>query len=314
MSEHPAKQGGIMARTAFAYREECLLHDTGQGHPESSARLRAILEAFAHAKLDLPRVEVSPAAMDDLLRVHTKEHVRDIRETCAANAPYPDPDTTMVEASWNAALLTAGGAIACCRAVLDGQCDNAFSAMRPPGHHAESDRAMGFCLFNNVAIAARWMQEERGVGRVAILDWDVHHGNGTQHTFYNDDSVYYASMHQHPLYPGTGFPNERGKNNTNLNVQMEWGFGPNEWLDALENKILPEFESFEPEFLLISCGFDAHRMDPLASQRLETETYAEMTRMVKNLADGKIVSLLEGGYHLEALGDSAVAHFKALQE
>ncbi len=302
-----------MPKTMLAYREEGLLHDTGRGHPECPARLKAVMDAFASAKLDPPRVAVEPATIDDLLRVHTQEHIETIRETCAENLPYPDQDTTMMEKSWDAALLAAGGAIACCKAVLDGNCDSAFSAMRPPGHHAESDRAMGFCLFNNVAVAARWMQEVRGVGRVAILDWDVHHGNGTQHTFYNDDSVYYASMHQHPLYPGTGYPNERGKNNTNLNVQMEWGYGPMEWLDALENKILPEFASFEPEFLLISCGFDAHQMDPLASQRLETETYAEMTRMVKGIAGGKIVSLLEGGYNLDALGESAVAHFQALQ-
>ncbi|GMV91783.1 MAG: acetoin utilization protein [Candidatus Hydrogenedentota bacterium] len=303
-----------MPKTMLAYREEGLLHDTGPGHPECPARLNAIMEAFAQSKLDPPRVPVAPATVDDLLRVHTQEYIDTIRETCAKNLPYPDQDTTMMEASWDASLLAAGGAIACCKAVLDGNCDNAFSAMRPPGHHAESDRAMGFCLFNNVAVAARWMQEVRGVGRVAILDWDVHHGNGTQHTFYNDVSVYYASIHQHPLYPGTGYPNERGKNNTNLNVQMEWGNGPKEWLDALANKILPEFESFEPEFLLISCGFDAHQMDPLASQRLETETYAEMTRMVKGIAGGKVVSLLEGGYNLDALGESTVAHFLALRE
>ncbi|MCL4691277.1 MAG: histone deacetylase [Candidatus Hydrogenedentes bacterium] len=298
----------------LAYREEGLLHDTGPGHPECPARLNAIMEAFAQSKLDPPRVPVAPATVADLLRVHTQAHIDTIRETCAENLPYPDQDTTMMEASWDASLLAAGGAIACCKAVLDGKCKNAFSAMRPPGHHAESDRAMGFCLFNNIAVAARWMQEVRGVGRVAILDWDVHHGNGTQHTFYNDDSVYYASIHQHPLYPGTGYPNERGKNNTNLNVQMEWGNGPKEWLDALANKILPEFASFEPEFLLISCGFDAHQMDPLASQRLETETYAEMTRMAKGVAGGKVVSLLEGGYNLDSLGESTVAHFLALHE
>ena len=303
-----------MARTRFAFREEGLLHDTGRGHPECPARLRAIIDAFSAASLDPPRIEVMPATRDDLLRVHTSSHVTTIEETCSADGTYPDADTPMVKASWEAALLAAGGAIASCQAVLDGSCDNAFSAMRPPGHHAEAGRAMGFCLFNNVAIAARWLQRERDAGKVAILDWDVHHGNGTQHTFYDDDSVYYASMHQHPLYPGTGFPQERGKNHTNLNVQMEWGNGPKEWLDALDHKILPEFERFKPDFLLISCGFDAHRMDPLASQRLETETYAEMTRRVKGLAGGRVVSVLEGGYHLGALGDSAVAHFKALQE
>lgn len=290
------------------------MHDTGRGHPESAARLEAVRAAFVAAKVEYVALDVSPAAREDLLRVHTADHIATIEQTCAHGLDYPDADTIMVKASWNAALLAAGGAIAACKAVLDGEVDNAFSAMRPPGHHAESDRAMGFCLFNNVAVAARWLREVRGVKRVAILDWDVHHGNGTQHTFYNDDTIYYASMHQHPLYPGTGFPSERGKNNTNLNVQMQWGYGPEEWLDALDNKILPEFDRFKPDFLLISCGFDAHKMDPLASQRLETKTYAEMTRRVKRVANGRIVSLLEGGYHLGALGDSAVAHFAALQE
>ncbi|MCC6699203.1 MAG: histone deacetylase [Candidatus Hydrogenedentes bacterium] len=302
-----------MARTAFAYREEGLRHDTGPSHPECAARLVAIRDAFTAAKLDPPRVAVEPATREDLLRIHSREHVETVEETCASGGSYPDADTVMGKGSWEAALLAAGGAIACCKAVLDGACDNAFSAMRPPGHHAEEDRAMGFCLFNNVAIGARWMQRVREVGKIAILDWDVHHGNGTQHTFYDDDSIYYASMHQHPLYPGTGFPSERGKNNTNLNIQMSWGYGPKEWLAALDEQILPEFERFKPEFLLISCGFDAHRLDPLASQRLETETFAEMTARVKGLAGGRIVSLLEGGYHLEALSQSAVAHFNALR-
>jgi acetoin utilization deacetylase AcuC-like enzyme len=303
-----------MAKTGFLFREEGFLHDTGYGHPECPARLEAIRNAFDEANINPPEIEVKPAAREDLLRVHSEEHIATIERTCAANAEYPDVDTVMVKESWNAALLAAGAAISACEAVLDGNFDNAFSALRPPGHHAEHDRAMGFCLFNNAAVAARWLRDVRGIKRVAILDWDVHHGNGTQHTFYDDDTVYYASMHQHPLYPGTGYPHERGKNNTNLNVQMQWGYGPNEWLAALDNVIIPEFERFKPDFLLISCGFDAHRLDPLAAQRLETDTYAQMTRRVKNLADGKIVSLLEGGYHLRALGQSAVAHFNALRE
>ncbi|HRI89048.1 MAG TPA: histone deacetylase [Candidatus Hydrogenedentes bacterium] len=301
-------------RTGYCFRDEGLLHDTGRGHPECPARLEAIRDAFATANLSFVRLDVEPASRSDLLRVHTAEYVDQIERICAEQLEYPDADTVMVRESWNAALLAAGAAIASCKAVLDGKVDNAFSGMRPPGHHAEADRAMGFCLFNNVAIAARWLRDVKGLARVAILDWDVHHGNGTQHSFYNDDTVYYVSLHQHPLYPGTGFPNERGKNNTNLNIQMEWGNGPKEWLEALDKQVLPEFERFNPDFLLISCGFDAHKMDPLASQRLETETYAEMTRRVKGISKGRIVSLLEGGYHLGALGESAVAHFRALQE
>ncbi len=303
-----------MSATAFAFSTLGLKHTTPPGHPERPERIDAIADAFHAARLDPPRVDCKPATRDDLLRVHTADHVDMIERTCAEELPYPDPDTSMVKASWDAALIGAGGAIASCKAVLDGEYQRAFSAMRPPGHHAEADRAMGFCLFNNVAIAARWMQAEGGVKKVAILDWDVHHGNGTQHTFYNDDSVYYASLHQHPHYPGTGFPNERGVNNTNLNIQMAAGTEAEVWLDAIANQVLPEFERFDPDFLLISCGFDAHRLDPLSAQRLETETYAEMTRLVLPCANGRIVSVLEGGYDLEALGASSVAHFRALSD
>jgi len=301
-----------MTTTAFAFSTLGLKHTTPSGHPERPERIDAIADAFHTAGLDPPRINCTPATREDLLRVHTSDHIDTIEKTCAEELAYPDPDTSMVKGSWDAALIGAGGAVDSCKAVIAGEHRRAFSAMRPPGHHAENDRAMGFCLFNNVAIAARWMQAEAGIKKVAILDWDVHHGNGTQHTFYDDDSVYYASIHQHPHYPGTGFPHERGLNNTNLNIQMEAGAESDPWLDAITNKILPEFERFDPDFLLISCGFDAHKLDPLSAQNLETETYAEMTRLVLPCANGRIVSLLEGGYSLEALGESSVAHFHAL--
>ncbi len=303
-----------MSTTAFAFSTLGLQHTTPPGHPECPDRIDAIANAFHTAGLDPPRINCEPATRADLLRVHTAEHVDTIQKTCAESLTYPDPDTSMVKGSWDAALIAAGGAIESCKAVLNGEYRRAFSAMRPPGHHAEADHAMGFCLFNNVAIAARWMQAEAGVKKVAILDWDVHHGNGTQHTFYDDDTVYYASLHQHPHFPGTGFPRERGLNNTNLNIQMAAGTGADVWLDAIANQILPEFDRFDPDFLLISCGFDAHRLDPLGAQLLETETFAEMTRRVLPCANGHIVSLLEGGYHLDALGESSVAHFRALDE
>jgi len=303
-----------MSAAAFAFSTIGLDHTTPPGHPERPERISAIADAFHGAGLEPPRIECTPADRGDLLRVHTPDHIDTIRKTCAEELPYPDPDTSMVKASWDAALIAAGGAIDSCWAVLSGKHSRVFSAMRPPGHHAEGDRAMGFCLFNNVAVAARWMQAEAGVKKVAILDWDVHHGNGTQHTFYDDDSVYYASLHQHPHFPGTGFPQERGLNKTNLNIQMAAGTGPDVWLDAITSQVLPEFERFDPDFLLISCGFDAHRLDPLSAQLLETETYAEMTRLVLPCANGRIVSLLEGGYSLEALGESSVAHFRALSE
>lgn len=303
-----------MATVALVHHEQSLQHDTGFGHPESANRIRAILQVFETAKLNPPVLDIEPARREDLLRVHSAAHVDTLERVCLNGATYPDPDTVMGRGSWQAALLAAGGAISACQAVLAESCDRAFWVMRPPGHHAERDWAMGFCLFNNVAVAARWLREEAGLRRVAILDWDVHHGNGTQQAFYEEDSVYYASIHQHPHYPGTGFPEERGKNNTNLNIQMPPGVAPEEWLNVIDNFVLPEFERFDPDFLLISAGFDAHRKDPLGHQLLEVEHYREMTRKMLPVAGGRIVSLLEGGYNLEALGLSALAHFLALHE
>jgi acetoin utilization deacetylase AcuC-like enzyme len=305
--------GEATATTALLFNEEGLLHLTGPGHPERPARLEVIRGALVVADLWPPNLAIRPAARDDLLRVHTAEHIDTIEDTCAGHGFYPDPDTTMSKGSWAAALTAAGAGITACEAVLEGRFRNAFCAVRPPGHHAEGTHAMGFCLFNNVAIAARWLRAVRGLDRVAILDWDVHHGNGTQHTFYDDASVYYASIHQWPHYPGTGLPEERGAENTNLNLTMAPGSGAEAWLEAINRQVLPEFARFRPDFLLISCGFDAHRRDPLGGQYLETETFAEMTRRVREVAGGRLVSLLEGGYDLHALGESVVAHVRALQ-
>ena len=303
-----------MAKTGYIYREECLKHTAGPHHPERPERLQAVHDALMRADLPLAEIRCKPASREALLRVHSEEHVATIERTCREELPYPDPDTSMVAESWNAALLAAGGCIAACEAVLDKRVDNAFCAVRPPGHHAERDRAMGFCLFNNIAIAARWLQAKRDVQRIAIVDWDVHHGNGTQQAFYDDPSVYYISIHQHPLYPGTGYEHERGAEDTNLNVPMLTGSGPVEWLDAIERQVLPELERFGPEVLLMSAGFDAHRLDPLAQQRLESATFGEITRQLLSLEIPAVVSVLEGGYNLEALGESAVAHVKALQD
>jgi len=301
-----------MARTGFVFSEKMLLHDTGEDHPDCPERLSAILGALENAGIDLPRIAITPATEQDLLRIHCPEHLERVRLTCAANGHYPDPDTPMSPGSWEAALFAAGGAMSACRAVLEGAFDNAFCAVRPPGHHAEFDRAMGFCLFNNAAIAARWLRDDAGLERVAIVDWDVHHGNGTQQAFLNDPSVYFVSLHQHPHYPGTGWPSERGAANTNLNVQMRAGFGPQEWQAAFDTIVMPELRRFDPQFLLISAGFDAHRLDPLGSLRLESDTYAHMTRQLRTLAGGRIVSMLEGGYHLDALAGSVLAHIGAL--
>jgi acetoin utilization deacetylase AcuC-like enzyme len=303
-----------MARTGLVYNEYMLHHDTGQGHPERPERLEAVHRALESAALGLHAIPFEAAERADLLRIHTEAHVNTIERTCASHGVYPDPDTPMVPASWNAARLAAGGAIAACRAVLDKTVTNAFCAVRPPGHHAEADHAMGFCLFNNVAIAARWLQREAGVQRVAILDWDVHHGNGTQHSFYDDDTVYYVSLHQHPLFPGTGRANERGKHNTTLNIPLAPRTPAEIWIESISDHVIPELEKFQPDFLLLSAGFDAHRDDPLSHQSLDATHFAEMTRLVGALAHGRIVSVLEGGYNLDALAESVTAHVRALQK
>ena len=303
-----------MSRTGLVYRDEFIQHDTGEMHPESLLRLKAIMMAIEEAKLDLTRLDIEPATKKDLLRNHIAEHIEFIEECCAAGGGYPDGDTKMMEASWDAALLAAGAGISACKAVLDDKLDNVFCAVRPPGHHAESDRAMGFCLFNNTAIAAHWLKEERGLDRIAILDWDVHHGNGTQESFIDDAHVYYISMHQYPHFPGTGFPHERGKDKRNLNIQFAPGADRETWLSALKGQVVPELERFAPQMLLVSSGFDAHKDDPLSQQSLTTEDFATMTRMTKHIAGGKCVSMLEGGYHLGALADSTIAHIKALME
>jgi len=301
-----------MANTAVVYCEQALAHDTGENHPESPARLKAVLAAMEAAGVAPPMLVPEPATREDLLRVHTVDHVDTVQRCCLNGEDYPDPDTVMMDQTWEAALLSAGGGITACKAVLAGEYDNAFVLMRPPGHHAEADFAMGFCVFNNIAVTARWLREVAGLHRVAIFDFDVHHGNGTQHIFYEDESVFFVSLHEYPQFPGTGFPYERGKSNTTLNFQMPPGCSPDQWINTVRGVVVPQLQLFAPDFLLISAGFDAHRLDPLGNQLLEAEHFAEMTRLVRDIAQGRIVSFLEGGYHPTAVGVSAVAHLQAL--
>ncbi len=299
-----------------------LEHDTGAGHPECPARLVAVQRALDECGVaaELAR-ESAPAALPAALeRVHPAGHIAHIEERVAAGAPWVDsPDANVSRGSYATALAACGGALLACDQVASGAWSNAFVAVRPPGHHAEESLAMGFCLFNNVAVAARHVQAQHGALRVAILDWDVHHGNGTQHLFEEDPSVFYASLHQFPHYPGSGAERERGHGDgegTTLNCPQPAGSGDVEWLGALEQRILPALEAFDPDWLLISAGFDAHERDPLSSTRVSTGAFRTMTRLALDFArgrcGGRVVSVLEGGYDLEGLAASARVHVEEL--
>jgi acetoin utilization deacetylase AcuC-like enzyme len=306
--------------TGFVFHPRCVDHDPGRGHPERPDRLRAIRARLEGAGLLAELDELAPRAASEaeLGAVHSPEHLARVRAACARAPEALDGDTAVSDGSWDAALHAAGGVLEACERVLSGRWSNAFCAVRPPGHHAERTEAMGFCLFNNVAVAAAALRA-RGLARVAILDWDVHHGNGTQHLFERDPSVFYASLHQWPLYPGTGAAAERGLGpgeGTTCNCPLPAGSGDAEWVSALERAILPELEAFRPEFVLVSAGFDAHRLDPLSGTCLTERAYAEMSARALELAartaSGRLVSVLEGGYHLEALASSVETHLAAL--
>jgi acetoin utilization deacetylase AcuC-like enzyme len=315
-----------MAKTGFVWDERYLAHDTGPGHPERSDRLLAIRQEFDRRKL-LERLTLIPAEPIDidnpaLLDVHDAAYLRRLRETCASGAAIiDDGDCAICPATYEIARLSAGGVLKAVEAVADGRVDNAFCAVRPPGHHAERHRAMGFCFINNVAVAARHAQRQCGLRRVLIVDWDVHHGNGTQHAFEEDPSVLYCSLHEDPrvFYPGTGFAHEHGRGDgegATLNLPMKPGAGDSAYHAAFERKLLPTARVFRPDLLLVSAGFDAHADDPLAHILLTDDCLNWMTRQVLDLAaeccDGRLVSVLEGGYDLAALSRCAANHVEQL--
>ena len=312
----------FMARTAFLYHQDYLKHEMGPGHPESPDRLRAIV---ARLETDgilgrLTRIEPSMASDEWITQVHEPAYLADLKVRAPESGRVSlDPDTSMSPGSLRAAYLAAGGVLAAADAVITGRVDNGFCAVRPPGHHAERDRAMGFCLFNNVAIAARYIQRRHGLSRVLIVDWDVHHGNGTQHTFYSDPSVLFFSTHQYPYYPGTGRAAERGDGpgeGMTINVPMSAGQGDEAYREIFERILVPAADAFKPDFVLISAGFDAHRDDPLAGMGLTEEGYAALSRIVLGIAQrhsrGRVLSCLEGGYNLEALSTSVERHVQEL--
>lgn len=297
-------------------------HDTGPGHPECAARLREVRRGIAEAGLDQRCTRVQPEAADDeqLAAVHDKDYIVRVTEACARGEHHVDSmDVAVCPESARVARLAAGSVIALCRGVADGTFDRGFAAVRPPGHHAEHALAMGFCLFNNVAVAARAITRELGLSRVLILDWDVHHGNGSQHLFEDVADVFYYSSHQHPLYPGTGLRSETGRGagkGTTLNVPLPAGAGDDAFLAGLRDELVPAMARFDPDFVLLSAGFDAHRDDPLGGLTVSTEAFAEATEIVLGIADrhasGRIVSVLEGGYDLGALSASIVTHLQTL--
>jgi len=297
-------------------------HDTGPGHPERPERLQSIRHELQTTGL-AGRTQAVPLTRCDealIARVHDPEHIRRVENACAAGQHLLDSmDTAICRDSYEIARLAAGSLVGLCDAVARGELARGFAAVRPPGHHAERDLAMGFCLFNNVAIAARHLNQDKGFSRVLIVDWDVHHGNGTQHIFEEDPRVFYASIHQWPLYPGTGAQTERGSGageGTTLNCPLAPGSGDAEFLRAVREEIVPAAESFGPDFVLVSAGFDAHRADPLANLEVTTEAYGDATAALCGLADrragGRLVSVLEGGYDLDALAGSVARHVETL--
>ena len=316
-----------MTTLGFLYHEDYLKHDTGTVHPEKPDRLRAIVQHLESTPLwnDVCHLRPQQADVKWIETVHPASHIEMIREQCALGSEYLDEgDTRVCRASYDVALLAAGGVLLAVDRVLSSgadSLDSVFCALRPPGHHAETIRVMGFCLFNNVAIGARYAQRVYGVDRIAIVDWDVHHGNGTQEIFYSDPSVLYISLHQYPWYPGTGAASEIGQGKGEgftLNCPMRAGAGALEYMEAFENKIVPALHTFQPQLIFISAGFDAHRDDPLANINLGTDSFAIFTQYLREVADkfsnGKIISVLEGGYHLRALAESVDAHLHALGE
>ncbi|MBI3419301.1 MAG: histone deacetylase family protein [Proteobacteria bacterium] len=306
-------------KTGIWTHPSCLKHDPGPGHPEQPARLAAVLKGLSEGKLGaLPRFEAPRATEADLFLVHTLDYVTELEEAFADAQEHPlalDPDTLINDASEDAAHRAAGAGLAAANAVMEGKLQNAFCAVRPPGHHAEAGHAMGFCVFNNAAIAARHLLERHHLARVAVVDFDVHHGNGTQHVAEKDARLFYASSHQYPFYPGTGSPHETDKRNV-VNVPLEAMSGSKSFHHAYDKVIFPALEKFAPQFLIISAGFDAHHSDPLAQVQLREEDFGWVTQGLMKIAarhaDGRIVSFLEGGYNLDALAACARVHVAAL--
>jgi len=298
----------------------CLNHLTPPGHPERPDRLRAIERVFESERFqNLVRADAPAAEFDAIALCHPMDYVTALRDASPSSGLVQiDADTSMSPGSFEAALRAAGGGIYAVDEVMAGRISNAFVATRPPGHHTETARPMGFCLFNNAAIAARHAQKRYGIDHVAVVDFDVHHGNGSQDIFWSDKTVMYCSTHQMPLYPGTGARSERGEHDTVVNAPLSPGDGGAKFREAFESVILPRLRDFRPELIVISAGFDAHQRDPLANLNLVEADFLWATQKIMEVAqasaNGRVVSMLEGGYDLEGLSSSAAAHVSALMQ
>jgi acetoin utilization deacetylase AcuC-like enzyme len=304
--------------TLLISHHACLDHLTPAGHPERPDRLRAVEQALEAETFQTLAREQAPMAEADIVALcHPMDYVEEIRNASPSQGMVRlDADTSMSPGSFEAVLRAVGGGVLAVDEVMAGKARNAFVATRPPGHHAETVRPMGFCLFNSAAIAARYAQKKHGAERVAIVDFDVHHGNGSQEIFWSDPSVMYCSTHEMPLYPGTGAVNERGKFNNIVNAPLRAGDGGDAFREAMEVTIFPRLREFKPDLLVISAGFDAHTRDPLANLNLVEADFSWVTKKLMEIADasanGRIVSMLEGGYDLQGLARSTAAHVTAL--
>ncbi len=306
--------------TLYITHASFLDHDTGPGHPERPDRLRAVEKVLTHELFTALKREEAPKADDEpIARVHPESYIDAIRAAAPEQGlVYLDGDTPMSPGTLNALYHGVGAAIRATDAVMSGEVANAFCGIRPPGHHAEPDRAMGFCFFNNVAIAAQHARARHGAERVAVIDFDVHHGNGTQAAFWSERNLFYGSTHQVPLYPGSGYQNETGAFGNIVNAPLRSGDAGPQFKDAFRGRILPELTNFAPDLVIVSAGFDAHRDDPLAGLQLVEEDFSwatyKLAEMAAKHAGGRLVSVLEGGYDLRALAGSAGAHVAALMD
>jgi acetoin utilization deacetylase AcuC-like enzyme len=304
--------------TLLLSHRSSLDHQTPPGHPERPDRIRAIEQVLGESRFDKLVREQAPEGSLDLVRLcHNELYIEELRHIAPKSGLiYLDGDTSMSPGTWEAVMRGVGGAVAATDAVMAGTHANAFVAMRPPGHHAEISKPMGFCFFDHAAIAARHAQRKYGIARAAVVDFDVHHGNGTQDIFWSDPTVMYCSTHQMPLFPGTGARGERGEHDTIVNAPLAAEDGSAKFRAAFENAILPQLQKFSPELIIVSAGFDAHYRDPLASLNLRAEDFGWVTRKLMDVADasagGRIVSVLEGGYDLQGLQESVAAHVTAL--